>query len=46
MVLSSVEYCSSVRESFYLFVRDLKPENLLIDSKNNNSIKVIDFGTS
>ena len=26
--------------------RDLKPENLLLDSKNNNTIKVIDFGTS
>ena len=26
--------------------RDLKPENLLLDSKNNNIIKVIDFGTS
>lgn len=26
--------------------RDLKPENLLLDSKNDNTIKVIDFGTS
>lgn len=26
--------------------RDLKPENILMDSKNNNSIKVIDFGAS
>lgn len=26
--------------------RDIKPENLLLDSKNNNIIKVIDFGTS
>lgn len=24
----------------------MKPENLLLDSKNNNTIKVIDFGTS
>jgi calcium-dependent protein kinase len=26
--------------------RDLKPENILMDTKNNNMIKVIDFGTS
>lgn len=26
--------------------RDLKPENLLLDSKNDNTIKLIDFGTS
>jgi calcium-dependent protein kinase len=26
--------------------RDIKPENLLLDSKNDNTIKVIDFGTS
>jgi calcium-dependent protein kinase len=26
--------------------RDLKPENILLDSKNDNQIKVIDFGTS
>ena len=26
--------------------RDLKPENILMDAKNNNQIKVIDFGTS
>ena len=26
--------------------RDLKPENILIDKELNNSVKVIDFGTS
>jgi serine/threonine protein kinase len=26
--------------------RDIKPENLLMDSKKDNTIKVIDFGTS
>jgi calcium-dependent protein kinase len=26
--------------------RDIKPENLLLDSKNDNTIKLIDFGTS
>lgn len=26
--------------------RDLKPENILLDSKNNNAVKVIDFGTA
>ena len=28
------------------FDRDLKPENLLLDDKDDNQIKVIDFGTS
>ena len=26
--------------------RDLKPENVLIDKELNNSLKIIDFGTS
>lgn len=26
--------------------RDLKPENVLIDKEMNNSLKIIDFGTS
>jgi len=30
-----------------LFIRDLKPENLIFDSsKPNANLKVIDFGTS
>ena len=30
-----------------IFLSDLKPENLLLDSKKSNAnIKVIDFGTS
>ncbi|CDW86359.1 UNKNOWN [Stylonychia lemnae] len=28
------------------FSEDLKPENILMDTKQNNAIKVIDFGTS
>jgi len=55
-ILSAVVYChdkSIVHRffnlgSFYLiFVRDLKPENLLLDSKGLDArLKVIDFGTS
>ena len=41
-VLSAVAYCHQKN----ICHRDLKPENILLDSKNNNSIKVIDFGTS
>ena len=26
--------------------RDLKPENVLIDKELNNTLKIIDFGTS
>jgi len=26
--------------------RDLKPENVLIDKEMNNTLKIIDFGTS
>ena len=41
-VLSAIAYCHGNS----IVHRDLKPENLLLDSKNNNIIKVIDFGTS
>lgn len=41
-MLSSVAYCHQKQ----ICHRDLKPENILLDSKNNNTIKVIDFGTS
>lgn len=41
-MLSAIAYCHSTS----IVHRDLKPENLLLDSKNNNTIKVIDFGTS
>lgn len=41
-VLSAVKYCHSKS----IVHRDLKPENILMDTKNNNMIKVIDFGTS
>jgi calcium-dependent protein kinase len=56
-ILSAIVYCHSksiVHRFFFfclffdsLFVRDLKPENLLLESKKSNSpVKVIDFGTS
>jgi calcium-dependent protein kinase len=41
-VLSAVQYCHQKN----IVHRDLKPENILMDTKNNNAIKVIDFGTS
>lgn len=41
-VLQAIQYCHSNN----VVHRDLKPENLLLDSKNDNTIKVIDFGTS
>jgi serine/threonine protein kinase len=41
-VLSAISYC----HANLIVHRDLKPENLLLDSKNDNTIKVIDFGTS
>lgn len=41
-VLSAIAYCHSKSVCH----RDLKPENILMDSKNNNQIKVIDFGAS
>ena len=41
-VLSAMSYCHSKN----ICHRDLKPENILLDSKNNNAVKVIDFGTA
>ena len=41
-VFEAVAYCHSKNVCH----RDLKPENLLLDSKKNNTIKLIDFGTS
>mmetsp|Transcript_36748 Transcript_36748/g.27201 ORF Transcript_36748/g.27201 Transcript_36748/m.27201 type:complete len:212 (-) Transcript_36748:675-1310(-) len=41
-VLSAVSYCHKNK----VVHRDLKPENILLDSKNNDIIKIIDFGTS
>lgn len=32
---------------YLLFIRDLKPENLLLETdKDDSNLKVIDFGTS
>lgn len=41
-VLSAVAHCHQKS----ICHRDLKPENILMDTKNNNLIKVIDFGAS
>lgn len=41
-ILEAIAYCHAKN----IVHRDLKPENVLIDSTNNNNIKVIDFGTS
>jgi calcium-dependent protein kinase len=41
-ILSSVAYCHDKKVAH----RDLKPENVLLDSKNNDILKIIDFGTS
>ncbi|CDW91278.1 protein kinase domain containing protein [Stylonychia lemnae] len=41
-LLSAVVYCHNKK----IVHRDLKPENLLIDLKTQDSLKVIDFGTS
>jgi len=40
-VLEAIAYCHSKS----IIHRDIKPENLLIDPKNNNNMKIIDFGT-
>ena len=40
--MSAVSYCHTLG----IVHRDLKPENILIDKELNNSLKVIDFGTS
>ena len=41
-VISAVNYCHLQK----VVHRDLKPENVLLDSKNNDIVKIIDFGTS
>jgi calcium-dependent protein kinase len=41
-ILQAVAYCHNLG----IVHRDLKPENVLIDKELNNSLKVIDFGTS
>jgi calcium-dependent protein kinase len=41
-LFSAVAYCHSKNVCH----RDLKPENVLLNSKKNDTIKVIDFGTS
>ena len=41
-ILQTISYCHEQN----VVHRDLKPENILIDFKNNESIKVIDFGNS
>ena len=40
--LNAVAYCHSMKVAH----RDLKPENILLDKQNQESIKIIDFGTS
>lgn len=40
--MSAVSYCHSLG----IVHRDLKPENILIDKELNNTLKLIDFGTS
>lgn len=40
--MSAIVYCHGIG----VVHRDLKPENILIDKELNNSVKVIDFGTS
>lgn len=41
-VLKAIAYCHANGIAH----RDIKPENILLDSKNDNTIKLIDFGTS
>ena len=41
-ILQAVAYCHSLG----IVHRDLKPENVLIDKELNNTLKIIDFGTS
>ena len=41
-ILQAVAYCHSLG----IVHRDLKPENVLIDKELNNTLKLIDFGTS
>ena len=41
-ILKATSYCHTMG----IVHRDLKPENILFDSENDNSLKLIDFGTS
>ena len=41
-ILQAVSYCHNLG----IVHRDLKPENVLIDKELNNTLKIIDFGTS
>lgn len=41
-VISAISYCHAKN----ICHRDIKPENILLDSKNNNAVKLIDFGTA
>lgn len=41
-LLSSINYCHRKNVCH----RDLKPENILLDSNDEQTIKLIDFGTS
>ena len=41
-LLAAINYC---HQNFVVH-RDIKPENILLDSKNDDSIKIIDFGTA
>mmetsp|Transcript_1056 Transcript_1056/g.1953 ORF Transcript_1056/g.1953 Transcript_1056/m.1953 type:complete len:494 (-) Transcript_1056:28-1509(-) len=41
-ILQAVSYCHTLG----IVHRDLKPENVLIDKELNNTLKIIDFGTS
>jgi calcium-dependent protein kinase len=41
-ILQAVAYCHDLG----IVHRDLKPENVLIDKELNNTLKIIDFGTS
>jgi len=41
-ILGAISYCHDQN----ICHRDLKPENLLVDDKDNDQIKIIDFGTA
>ncbi len=41
-LLSAIAYCHGSKVAH----RDLKPENIMFDQKNQDQIRVIDFGTS
>ena len=41
-ILQAVAYCHDIN----VVHRDIKPENVLIDKELNDTLKIIDFGTS